>query len=117
MLTFANRLRKIVNNIIPRDEIQRLKDESNAFLNDQTGINEINHKLRTTATSIFNVIDDPHLADTMSRIYYMKVVEDEKSSVQQKNKAQEKLTRLENNEIVDDYTDDEYMLILNSILR
>lgn len=63
MLMFADRLRNIANNRIPRNEIQQMKTECIDFLNDNTGINEINRKLEETAISVYNIIEDQQLAD------------------------------------------------------
>lgn len=92
MLMFADQLRKITKKRIHRNVINRQKTKSIDFLNDKIGINSINHKLSEISVSIFHFIKDRKLAFATSLVYYMNVIQNKKSTDEQKHIAQQKLT-------------------------
>ena len=112
MLMSATRLRKIANSEIDDDELTDLKDKCADILNDTSDYGNKSNQLRLTATRLFATIEDPRLADLVSRVYYQKVIDCDKSSKEQKKSAKSNLKKLSKNETVEDFDEDKYRDIL-----
>ena len=108
MLMLANRLRVIVNKGISKEDLKDLKKKAKEILNDTGGYNTRTNGLRIIAKSLFETIKDPKLTDFVSRAYYKKVVDYDKSSDKEKEIAQNNLDKLADEEYLDDFSTEEY---------
>lgn len=115
VLMYADRLRVIANEKISKDELRNLKEKSLKILNDKSGYCTRTNDLRLTAKYLFQTIEEPSLADYISRIYYSKVLELDNSTPKHKKAAQNKLDKLKSKKIVEDYSDAQYEELFKTI--
>lgn len=115
MIMLANRLRSIVNNKFSKKDLAELKKKAINILNDKRGFNTRTNGLRIVANNLFTTIEEPHLADFVSRIYYQKVIDCPESTKKQKRDAQDKLNMLDDEAYLEDYSIEAYSKLFRTI--
>ena len=108
MLMYANRLRVIANDEITLKKLAGLKEKARKILNNLNDYGTRSNQLRLTASRLFATIEDPNLADFVSRVYYKKIIDDDSCSSKIMKEAVSKLKELKENKKVEDMDEEQY---------